>query len=222
MDIMVDISAGPFMMGSDSGDPEDAPAHEVDLPAFEIDKFEVINVDFATFAEATGYETFAEKNGYASWRDEWQEDNQPVVRVTWEDASAYCTWLDKRLPTETEWEKAARGDDGRVFPWGNDWDPNKVNAKESGLRAPVAMGSFGAGASPYEVMDMAGNVWEWTADWYQPYPGNTTPDDYYGEIFRVTRGGGWFDEEPQLTSFNRNAANPKITANDDLGFRCAR
>jgi iron(II)-dependent oxidoreductase len=222
LDMMIEIPAGPFIMGSDNGDPEDAPAHEVDLPAFEIDKFEVINVDFATFVEATGYKTFAEEKGYASWRDKWQEDNHPVVMVTWDDANAYCTWLGKRLPTEAEWEKAARDDDERAFPWGNEWDPNRANVKEAGLRGPVAMGSFGDGASPYDIMDMTGNVWEWTADWYQPYPGNATPDDYYGETFRVTRGGGWFDEEAQLTTFNRNAADPEITANDDLGFRCVR
>ncbi len=224
MDIMVEIPAGPFTMGTNAGDPEDGPAYEVDLPAFEIDKFEVINADFATFVETTGYTTFAEESGYASWRDEWEEgeDSHPVARVTWEDANAYCTWLDKRLPTEAEWEKAARSDDERTYPWGNTWDPNKANAKEAGLRGPVAVGSFGAGASPYGVEDMAGNVWEWTADWYQPYPDNNTPDDYYGEQFRVTRGGGWFDEAPQLTTFNRNAANPEKTANDDVGFRCAR
>lgn len=223
-DIMVEIPAGPFTMGSDEGDPEDAPAHEVDLPAFEIDKFEVTNADFDAFSKQTGYATFAEKQGTRNWRDEWDvgEDNHAVVIVTWEDAQAYCEWLGKRLPTEAEWEKAARGEDGRRFPWGNEWDPQKGNVKERGLRSTAAVGSFGAGTSPYGVEDMVGNVWEWTADWYQAYPGNTAEDPYYGEQFRVTRGGGWFDEEPQATAFNRNAADPTKTANDDLGFRCAR
>ncbi len=221
-DIMVEIPAGPFMQGDDFGDPEDGPVHEVDLPAFEIDKFEVSNADFSIFAEATGHLTFPEDKGFTSWRDEWTDDNHPVVRVTWNDANAYCEWLGKRLPTESEWEKAARGEDALVFPWGNSFDPANANIKEAGLRGPVAGGSFGAGVSPYGVEDMAGNVWEWTADWYQPYPGNTTEDPYYGEDFRVTRGGGWFDEEPLLTAFNRNAAAPNTTANDDLGFRCAR
>ena len=222
---MVEIPAGPFTMGSDTGDPEDSPAHEVDLPAYEIDQFEVTNADFAAFAQATGYETFAEQQGYRNWRDEGEEgveDNHPVVSVTWDDATAYCEWLGKRLPTEAEWEKAARGDDGRAFPWGEDWDSSKGNVKETGLRGTTAGGSFGAGASPHDVNDVTGNVWEWTADWYLPYPGNTTEDAYYGEKFRVTRGGGWFDEEAQATTFNRNAADPLKTANDDLGFRCAR
>ena len=223
-DIMIEIPAGPFIMGSDEGDPEDSPAHEVDLSAFEIDKFEVTNADYAAFAEETGYLTYAEQQGFASWREAWGigEDNHPVVIVTWDDAKAYCEWLGKRLPTEAEWEKAARGTDGRIFPWGDEWDPNKANVKERGLRGTSAVGSFGAGASPYGVDDMAGNVWEWTADWYQPYPGNTAADPYYGEKYRVTRGGGWFDTEPQSTTFNRNAADPSKTANDDLGFRCAR
>jgi formylglycine-generating enzyme required for sulfatase activity len=221
---MVEIPARPFVMGSDAADPEDFPAHDVDLPAFEIDKFEVTNADFAVFTDATGYVTFAEQKGFRTWRDEWGEgkDNNPVVMVNWEDARAYCEWLGKRLPAEAEWEKAARGEDGRRFPWGDDWDPNKANVKETGLRGTVVVGSFGLGASPYGVEDMIGNVWEWTADWYQPYPGNTSDDQYYGEKFRVTRGGGWFDEEPQATTFNRNAADPQTTANDDVGFRCAR
>jgi formylglycine-generating enzyme required for sulfatase activity len=223
-DIMVEIPAGPFIMGSDEGDPEDAPAHEVDLPAFEIDKFEVTNVDYSTFTEETGYVTFAEEQGHGSWRDEWGigEDSHPVVLVSWDDAQAYCEWLGKRLPAEAEWEKAARGDDGRIFPWGNDWDPNKANVQERELRGTTVVGSFGDGASPFGVEDMAGNVWEWTADWYRAYPDNTAEDPYYGEQFRVTRGGGWFDLEPQATTFNRNAADPQKTANDDLGFRCAR
>ncbi|MBN1994254.1 MAG: formylglycine-generating enzyme family protein [Anaerolineae bacterium] len=223
-DNMVEIPAGPFIMGSDEGDPEDAPAHEVDVPAFAIDKFEVTNLDFSAFADATGYVTYAEQQGIGSWREEWGigKDNHPVVMVTWDDATAYCEWLDKRLPTETEWEKAARGEDGRVFTWGNEWDPTKANVKERGLRGTAAVGSFGESASPYGVEDMIGNVWEWTADWYQPYPGNTTDDPYYGERFKVTRGGGWFDEEPQATTFNRNAGDPTKTASDELGFRCTR
>ena len=223
-DVMVEIPAGPFIMGSDEADPEDAPAQQIDLPAFEIDKFEVTNADFGAFVQATGYKTFAEQQGVTTWRDEWDmgEDNHPVTMVTWDDAQAYCEWVGKRLPTEAEWEKAARGEDGRRFPWGNDWDPNKANVKERGLRGTAAVASFGEGASPYGVVDMTGNVWEWTADWYQGYPNNTADDPYYGEQFRVTRGGGWFDEEPQSTTFNRNAADPGKTANDDVGFRCAR
>jgi len=221
---MIEIPAGPFTRGSDAGDPEDGPTHQVDLPAFEIDRFEVTNADYAAFTEATGYVTFAEQQGFRSWRDEGGEgeDNHPVVVVTWDDAQAYCEWAGKRLPAEAEWEKAARGTDGRVFPWGNEWDPNKANVKERGLRGTATVGSFGAGTSPYGVDDMTGNVWEWTADWYQPYPGNAVADPYYGEKYRVTRGGGWFDVEPQATVFNRNAADPGKTANDDLGFRCAR
>ncbi len=223
-DIMIEVPAGSFTMGSDDADPEDAPAQQVDLPAYAIDRFEVTNADFNTFVRETGYETYAERQGITSWRDEWDmgEDNHPVVMVTWDDAVAYCEWQGKRLPTEAEWEKAARGEDARRFPWGDDWDPSKGNVKETGLRGTVAVGSFGAGASAYGVDDMTGNVWEWTADWYQAYPGNTADDPYYGEQFRVTRGGGWFDEEPQSTTFNRNAADPAKTANDDLGFRCAR
>jgi iron(II)-dependent oxidoreductase len=92
----------------------------------------------------------------------------------------------------------------------------------SGLRGTAAVGSFGAGASPYGVEDMAGNVWEWTADWYQPYPGNAVSDAYYGEKCRVTRGGGWFDSEAQAVTFSRNCADPDKTAIDELGFRCVR
>jgi formylglycine-generating enzyme required for sulfatase activity len=222
--IMIEIPAGPFTMGSDVGDPEDMPAHEVDLPAFKIDKFEVTNIDFFTFADETGYVTYGEQEGIGSWRDEWGvgEDSHPVVMVSWDDANAYCEWLGKRLPTEAEWEKAARGEDGRTFTWGNDWDPNKANVKERGLQGTAAVGSFGESASVYGVEDMIGNVWEWTTDWYQAYPGNTADDPYYGEKFKVTRGGGWFDVEPQATTFNRNAGDPLKTASDELGFRCAQ
>jgi len=223
-DDMVEIPAGPFTMGTDSGDPEDGPAHEVDLPAFEIDRFEVTNAEFTAFVEATGYVTDAENAGKKSWRDEVAggKENHPVTRVNWNDAAAFCEWLGKRLPSEAEWEKAARGEDGRSFPWGNDWDPARANVKATGLRDTASVGSFGAGASPYAAEDMVGNVWEWTADWYQAYPGNSAGDPYYGEQCRVTRGGGWFDEEPQATTYNRNCGVPDTTSSDELGFRCVR
>jgi iron(II)-dependent oxidoreductase len=103
-----------------------------------------------------------------------------------------------------------------------DWNPSKANVKETGLRSTAVVGSFGAGASPFGVEDMVGNVWEWTADWYDAYPDSSARDRYFGEQCRVTRGGGWFDDEPQATTFNRNCGVPDKTLNDDLGFRCAR
>ncbi|MFC2030777.1 SUMF1/EgtB/PvdO family nonheme iron enzyme [Chloroflexota bacterium] len=221
---MVEISAGPFVMGQDKGDRAHRPAHEVDLPAYEIDKFEVTNADYAAFVEAAAYVSHGEKVGKKYWLDSFTEgkETHPVVRVTWDDAAAYCEWAGKRLPTEAEWEKAARGTEALRFPWGNDWDPSKANVKDTGLRTTVVVGSFGTGASPYGVEDMAGNVWEWTGDWYDAYPGNSAGDRYYGEQCRVTRGGGWFDDETQSTTFGRNCGVPDETLNDDLGFRCAR
>ena len=221
-EMMVEIPAGEFTMGNDAGDDDEKPAHTVPLEAFEIDLFEVTNADFAKFVEETGYQTGAERAGEAGWRAYAEgKDNHPVVKVTWNDANAYCEWAGKRLPTEAEWEKATRGTDGRTYPWGNEWDPAKANTKESGFRGTVAVGSFAEGVSPYGVFDMAGNVWEWTADWYQAYPGSTYQSEYFGEKFKVTRGGGWFQEEKLVTTFNRSATDPSA-ANDDLGFRCAR
>jgi formylglycine-generating enzyme required for sulfatase activity len=221
-DIMVEIPAGPFAVGTDSGEPNEAPAHEVDLPAFIIDKFEVANADFAVFVEATGYQTYAEKQGRTSWRAAYTEgkDSHPVVYVTFDDALAYCTWAGKRLPAEAEWEKAARGPEGFVFPWGNEWDPTKANGKESGLRGTAAVGSYPPNA--YGLCDMAGNVWEWVDSPYEAYPGSDYQDSKYSPDLRGLRGGGWFDDEDQVRATNRNAGDPTITANDDIGFRCAK
>ena len=223
IDDMIEIPAGPFIFGSDNTEPNESPAQTIDLPAYEIDHFEVTNDDFAMFVAATGYQTEAERNGAKkTWRNYTEgKGNHPVVKVTWNDAVAYCEWLGKRLPSEMEWEKAARGPEGNLFPWGNTFNPANANIKATGIRGTVAVGSFPAGASPYGVEDMAGNVWEWTADPYQAYPNSTYVDQFYSDDFRVTRGGGWFDDEAQVRATNRSAA-ALDAANDDLGFRCAR
>jgi formylglycine-generating enzyme required for sulfatase activity len=250
---MVEIPAGPFTMGTDSGELNEAPAHEADLPAFMIDKFEVTNADFAVFVEATGYETYAEKQGTTGWRAAYTEgkDNHPVVYVTFDDAMAYCTWAGKRVPIEAEWEKAVRGPEGFLFPWGDEWDatqanvkesglrgvttnssrPNgsglcdewdatQANVKESGLRGTATVGSYPPNGSG--LCDMAGNVWEWVDSPYEAYPGSDYQDAKYSPDLRGLRGGGWFDDEEQVRATNRNAGDPTITANDDIGFRCAR
>jgi formylglycine-generating enzyme required for sulfatase activity len=207
---MVPIPGGEFMMGSNEGDPDEAPAHQVAVAPFLMDITEVTNDEFAAFMQATGYQAPAVQLG---------EGNHPVSRVTWDDADAYCTWAGKRLPTEAEWEFAARGTEGRVYPWGNEWDPSKANGREAGIRSTTAVGSFG-GASPFGVLDMAGNVREWTADWYDKYPGSSFYSQFF-QKFRVHRGGGWFDDPEDLRAANRNGGPPE-SANDDLGFRCVQ
>ena len=221
---MVAIPAGEFIMGSDRG--VERPPHTVFVEAFEIDMFEVTNEQFARFVEETGYVTDAEKAGDSmTWRTYAEgKPKHPVVKVSWNDAVAFCKWAGKRLPTEAEWEKAARGTDGRIYPWGNEWDPAKANTKESGYRGTTIVGSFPDGASPYGVMDMAGNVAEWTADWFQPYPGYPGGDpeaQYFGEKYRVIRGGGWFSDKELVRTTARSCSSVTL-ANDDVGFRCAR
>jgi formylglycine-generating enzyme required for sulfatase activity len=220
---MIAIPAGEFTMGSDRE--VERPPHTVSIAAFEIDMFEVTNEQFEKFVAATGYVTDAEKAGETSWQYYAKDkSNHPVVKVSWNDAKAFCEWADKRLPTEAEWEKAARGTDGRVYPWGNEWDETKANTKEAGYRGTTIAGSFPDGASPYGVMDMAGNVAEWTSDWFQPYPGYPGGDSeaqYFGEKYRVIRGGGWFSDKELVRATERSASSETL-ANDDVGFRCAR
>lgn len=220
---MITIPAGEFTMGSEAGDDDERPAHTVFVNEFKIDKYEVTNEQFAKFVEETGYVTGAEQAGEGdSWRTyAVDKDRHPVVKVTWDDAVAYCQWAGKRLPTEAEWEKAARGSESLVYPWGKSWDPAKANSREGGYRGTTVVGSFPEGASPYGVMDMAGNVWEWTSDWYDAYPGSTSTSEYYGEQFKVTRGGAWFSTNDLLRGSNRSATSTDAR-NDDLGFRCAK
>ena len=222
---MIAIPAGEFTMGSVNE--VERPPHAVFVDAFEIDVFEVANKDFGKFVAETDYVTDAEQAGETSWRYYYATEakaNHPVVKVTWNDAKAFCAWAEKRLPSEAEWEKAARGTDSFAYPWGNNWDVNKVNAKESGYRGTTIVGSFPSGASPYGVMDMAGNVAEWTSDWFQPYPGYPGGDgeaQYFGEKYRVIRGGGWFSDQNLVRTTERSASGVEL-ANDDVGFRCAK
>ena len=217
---LIAIPAGEFTMGSDVED--ERPPHAVFVDGFEIDKLEVTNQEFERFVWETGYVTGAEKAGDTSWRYYAKnKPNNPVVKVSWNDAGAYCAWAGKRLPSEAEWEKAARGTDARVYPWGNQWDAARANTKEAGNRGTTAVGSFPAGASPYGVLDMAGNVAEWTTDWFKAYPGGDFYSPYYGEKYRVIRGGGWFSGKALVRTTERSASAIEL-ANDDVGFRCAR
>ena len=221
---MVYVPAGPFIMGTDNGEWEDeAPRHLVELSAYFIDVTEVTNAAYAQCAEAR-------KCPASPWRADrtLNQPTQPVAGVNWYDAVAYCRYAGKRLPTEAEWEKAARGTDEREYPWGSTWNPMWLNHKsaEDGFAAAAPVGSFKENKSPYGALDMAGNLWEWTADVYAPSYFRKSPvKDPQGPRAgpkRAMRGGSWMYDPPFFhTAHNRSPGRPDVHKRY-VGFRCAK
>jgi iron(II)-dependent oxidoreductase len=228
------IPAGQFTMGGPHGHPDEGPPHPVYLEAFHVDKYEVTNEEYLQFIESApglceGHlclDTKAEnpnshivcQNG--RYTVEAGYEKHPVTLVSWYGAQAYCQHRGKRLPTEAEWEKAARGSDGRRYPWGDTVDRARLNAGGNvGDTTPV--GSYPAGASPYGVYDLAGNVWEWTADWYQAYPGSSHQSSFFGEKYKVVWGGSWNHPVSDARTTLRDLAHPARRIHV-VGFRCAR
>jgi formylglycine-generating enzyme required for sulfatase activity len=231
---LIMIPAGEFLMGSPSGegDNDEHPQHRVYLNAYYIGKYEVTNAQFARFVNDTGY------NAGGDWKKYYNSStaDHPVVCVSWNDAKAYCNWSNLRLPTEAEWEKAARGTDGRKYPWGDNWDAQRCNwwqgpqlsgmANISNGRGTLSVGSFPSGASPYGCMDMAGNVWEWCNDWYgenyYSQSPQSNPEGPGSGSLRVLRGGSWaYDLPYYFRAAVRCWLNPDYW-NFVNGFRVAR
>lgn len=200
---MVYVPAGPFIMGSLYGDPDERPQQIAETDHYFIDKYEVSNIEFYNFDNS-----FLCVEG---------KENNPAI-VTWEQANAYAEWAGKRLPTEKEWEKAARGTDGRIFPWGNTYDESFVVWDQSYPRGSA----IAKPESPYGCFDMAGSVWEWTADWYKPYPGNDVQMKEYGETYKVMRGGSNFNNYSFVRTTQRYYLLPNITSRYFVGFRCVK
>jgi formylglycine-generating enzyme required for sulfatase activity len=236
--VMVYAPAGTFLMGTSDAEfelyktlfplrsPErfenERPQREVYLDAFYIDRLEVTNAQYKKFLAETGYAA----KSYLD-RPPHNTPNFPAVVLEWEDAVAYAQWAGKRLPTEAEWEKAARGTDGRIWPWGNEWDGSKLSGNdgtglEDGYKETAPVGQFPQGASPYGALDMAGNLWEWVADWYDPdyykRAPNCNPRGPETGDGHVLRGGGWAENLDFTRCASRFGGNPGSLIR---GFRCA-
>lgn len=217
---MVLIPAGEFIFGTEDKDSFGYfPARKMSLPAFWIDKYEITNLEFMDFTLESDY--VGEDIDGKSWRIFYSSADKAYVPaiLTWNDADAYCKGKGKRLPTEEEWEKAARGTDGFLYPWGNEFEMNRSNTYESGIKEPAAIGRFDD-VSPFGVHDMLGNVQEWTASEYKPYKGNPKKDPNAIPGMRVVRGLGSRHFGKKAKLFERFASLP--SAIYDFGARCAK
>lgn len=241
---MIVVPAGEFLMGSDKKTDRlayrgEIPQRRVYLDAFEIDKYEVTNLQYLKFILATG------RNPQLDWRYDggnFQEAmaHHPIMHVTWHDADAYCKWAGQRLPTEAEWEKAARGEDGRMNPWGSQSAGlSRANFGRTGLSGPVrdrperslmyppiiAVDKYENSVSPYGLHQTMGNVAEWVSDWYDQEYYKTAPDrNPQGPgtgTQKAFRGGGWMDSTTTMRVAMRNGTDPNTKINW-LGFRCAK
>jgi len=240
---LVRVPAGSFRMGTSEEEAKQAiavgmveywvkvelPQHTVDLSEYWIGKYPVTNLEYQAFVKEAGYQPPHRWDG--NHHPEGKGDH-PVMNVSWNDAQAYCKWLSEksgkayRLPTEAEWEKAARGTDGRIYPWGDEFDRNKCNTYEAGIGDTTPVGKYSpAGDSPYGCADMTGNVWEWCVDWfdeweYRQRAGSTVkdPPGLGNSTYRVLRGGSFVDSRGGARCASRNWRNP-VSWYVSLGFR---
>ena len=234
---MILIPAGEFLMGSDPRKDKDAsgdeqPQHRLYLPDYTMARTPITQAQYAAFVQATGRRA---PNMDADWVQPYNwsgttppggKEDHPVVLVSWHDAVAYCHWLAEatgkpyRLPTEAEWEKAARGTDGLIYPWGNEWDPQRCNFGEGGSGGTTAVGTYPRGASPYELLDMAGNVWEWCSSLHRGYPyrADDGREDSGASGSRVVRGGSFLFHRYGARCAVRLSYNPD-NRDYNLGFR---
>lgn len=229
---MVYIPGGLFIMGSNDGNPNHQPKHQVFVTDFYLDRWPVTNAEYKQFVDATGHHV---PNYQVSWCNtqgyNWDlhtrmypegKADHPVVLVTWADAMAYAAWAGKRLPTEAEWERAARGLNGRRYAWGNNFAAECSNCLEAGLNETSPVGYFSpAGDTPEGVIDLVGNVWEWTNSLFQPFPYNSDDgrESRQAQGFRVLRGASWMNDASVANCLSRLDGDFQFYNN--VGFRCA-
>jgi formylglycine-generating enzyme required for sulfatase activity len=224
---LVTIPEGLFVRGTHQGGFDEQPERTIYLDRFSIDRYEVTNGQYAAFVKETGHRKSGPPSRYAKNMTRMRGVNQPVVYVSWDDAKAYCTWRGKRLPSEAEWEKAMRGTDGRLWPWGNIEIPDGANwaRVNDGFDVAAPVGRVKSDVSPYGVMDGAGNVMEWVEDWYleSAYTESSerNPGGPEHGLYKVMRGAGYASSGSDLRITARSKMMPDFR-DETIGFRCAQ